>query len=152
MTDMKVWLHFFIKDDALLKSAVVKALENAGISTYALDSEAFQGPGVLFFDETTQRLYDFLHEVSHNGIERVLAVAISKSALAKGDAWRLLQAGASDVFVWDYSIDSAEGVLARLKRWNDIDQLVESPLVQNNLIGQSPIWKSILRQIVEVAY
>jgi transcriptional regulator with GAF, ATPase, and Fis domain len=152
MTDSKVWLHFFSKGDALLKSAVVKTLENAGISAYAFGPERFQGPGVLFFDEITQRLFDFLHEVSHNGIERVLAVAVSKSALAEGGAWRLLQAGASDVFAWDYSIDPAEGVLARLKRWNGIDQLVGSPLVQDNLIGQSPVWKSVLRQIVEVAY
>lgn len=152
VNETRAWLDFFSKDGVLSKSAVIEALMNEGVNTYELDLDMPIGPGLLFFDEITQRLCDFLRDVSRNGLERVLAIAVSHSALADGGAWRLLHAGASDVFAWDHSSDPAEEIAARLKRWNAIDRLVESPLIRNNLVGQSPIWKSILRQVVEIAH
>lgn len=81
----------------------------------------------------------------------MLAIAVSPSVLAGGGAWNLLQAGASDVLVWDHSINFIRNVAERLKRWETIDQLVQSPLVSNNLVGHCSTWRSVLRQVVEVA-
>lgn len=152
MTDTKASLHFFGKRDASFKSEVVKALEYEGVNTYEPDSSLSGGPGVIFFNEITRELYDFLRDIRQSGIERILAIAVSRDVLAGGDTWRLLSAGASEVLAWNHSPDPAGEISARLMRWNAIDQLVESPLVANNLIGKSPIWKSILRQFVEVAH
>ncbi len=148
---MRVWCHFFGLDNVVLRSAVVEALTGVGITTYALDPEKPSGPGMLVFGEITQRLCGFLREVAHSGLERVLAIAASSSALAGGDAWRLLQAGASDVFAWDHSTNPAGEVAARFERWDAVDRLIESSLVRNNLVGQSPAWISVLRRVVEVA-
>jgi transcriptional regulator with GAF, ATPase, and Fis domain len=67
------------------------------------------------------------------------------------DAWRLLRSGASDVLV----IQEAGGVptqtVARLRRWSEIDRLVASPLVHDNLVGRSFAWLCVLRQLVEAA-
>lgn len=93
---------------------------------------------LFFFNTIDQRLLDFLRETSHHGLKRVLAIAASNSTLTNGTVWRLLQAGASDVFSWDHPATPEREVKNRLDRWNTVDQLVRSPLVQNNLVGQSP--------------
>jgi transcriptional regulator with GAF, ATPase, and Fis domain len=136
----------------LPKDLIVESLTRAGISTVTLDPGASSGPGVLIFDEITQELCDFLREISHTGLERVLAVAVADSALSDGGAWRLLQAGASDVFAWNHSSDPTSEIAARLDRWETIDRLLISPLVQDSLVGKGSVWTSKLREIIEVAY
>jgi transcriptional regulator with GAF, ATPase, and Fis domain len=147
----RAWHHFLVQGDVQRKSSIFNALEDVGISTHPLDPDAPLGPGMFFFDVITQCLCDLLREVSCGGVQRVLAIALSHSTLANGGSWRLLQAGASDVFTWDHSPSPAREVAARFERWESVDRLVRSPLVQNNLVGESPVWTSMLRQIVEVA-
>src|SRR5919108_3122610 len=138
--DIKAWFHFFGVNDNQVKSAIVESLTGAGITTYALDLDRPCGPGILFFEDISQTLYDFLHQVSRNGMNHVLAILVSESGLGNGDIWSLLQVGASDVFTWHCQPDPASQAVARLERWNAVDQLVNSPLVRNNLIGQSLAW------------
>jgi transcriptional regulator with GAF, ATPase, and Fis domain len=137
--------------EALPEKSILDALSRAGAGSYAVDMSEPSGPGVLFFDQITQRLCHFLREASRRGLERVLAIALSHSALAERGAWQLLQAGASDVFAWDHSTDPAQEVAARFERWRQIDEIVQSPLVKKNLAGQSPAWIRALRQVVEIA-
>lgn len=150
-TLVKAWLHFLCSDDNLPKSTIAETISNTGISIQTLDSSASNGVGILFFNDINQRLLTFLREVSHNGLKRVLAIAASRSMLGNGAVWCLLHAGASDVFSWGHSVNPEIEVKNRLERWHTVDQLVRSPLVQNNLVGQSHAWISVLRQVVEVA-
>jgi transcriptional regulator with GAF, ATPase, and Fis domain len=62
-----------------------------------------------------------------------------------------LQAGATDVFAWDHSHEPAREVAARFERWTQVDELVQSSSVRDNLVGQSPAWIRVSRQIVELA-
>jgi transcriptional regulator with GAF, ATPase, and Fis domain len=148
---MKVWHHFLGQVDVSFKTETLKLLGQAGVETTELDGNLSQASGLLFFSEINQQLSDLLREVSCEGIQRVLAVALTGSILAHGSTWHLLQMGASDVFAWDHSGNPAGEVAARLDRWEAVDQLVRSSLVRDNLIGQSPVWVSVLRQVVEVA-
>ena len=51
---------------------------------------------------------------------------------------------------------SSRGTAARracrcaLERWLEVDELVDSPLVPGHLVGSSAVWRSALREIVEV--
>ncbi len=146
---IKVWHHFLCRGDALPRGEVIEALADAGLDACCLDADAPAGRGVIFFDEITNRACELLREVSRNGVERVLAIAASRTVLTNGNAWRLLRAGASDVFAWDHFRDPAAEVAARFHRWEKVDALVSS--VQNSLVGQSRAWMTTLRQIVEVA-
>jgi transcriptional regulator with GAF, ATPase, and Fis domain len=148
--DIKAWFHFFEVNDSQVKSVIVESLTGAGITTYAPNLDRPCGPGILFFEDISQPLYDFLREVSRNGMDHVLAILVSKPGLGNGDIWSLLQAGAADVFTWHRQPDPVSQAVARLERWTAVNQLVNSPLVRN-LIGQSPAWNSVLRQVVEVA-
>lgn len=145
-----VWHHFVQRSDAAVRSAIVRALIDAGIKTCARASESAFGPGVLFFDRVDPELCNFIRQVSRSGLERVLAVAVSGSALG-GDTWRLLESGASDVFAWHHFSQPAVEIAARFQRWESVDDTVNSPLVQESLVGKNPIWISVLRQIVEIA-
>lgn len=147
----QVWRHFFGDKRSPGQDSIIEALTRAGVNTYALDPDKPRGPGVLIFDQLAPSLYDCVRTVSHAGLNRVLAIAVSRSALSETGAWLLLQAGASDVFAWNGSLRLAEEAAARFERWQAVDQLVASPLVQNSLVGESRAWKSVLRQIVEAA-
>jgi len=126
------------------------ALERAGLATQVWKSGA-SGPGLVFFAGTSPALYTFIAEASRGGAERVLAVAWTARAVGGGAGWRLVQAGASDVLAWDQSRDPGADITRRLDRWQAVDELIQSALVQRHLVGRSPAWLSALRQIVEVA-
>ncbi|CAN7296479.1 sigma 54-interacting transcriptional regulator [Pseudoduganella sp. LjRoot289] len=40
---------------------------------------------------------------------------------------------------------------ARLRRWHAVQQLMDSDLVQACLVGDSPVWRALVRNVVEVA-
>jgi transcriptional regulator with GAF, ATPase, and Fis domain len=80
-----------------------------------------------------------------------LAVATRSEALAEGAVWRLLEAGAADVFAWDAIPDPAATVVARFGRYANVDELLQSSAVSDELVGISPAWLVVLRQTVEVA-
>jgi transcriptional regulator with GAF, ATPase, and Fis domain len=114
-------------------------------------SEDGQCPGVVFFDHLDPGLAGAVREYSAFGARRLIAIAVPSAGLAPADAWRLLSDGASDVFSWNDTAKSAEKVAARLQRWAEVDAILGSSLVQDNLIGESPAWSRVLRQIIEVA-
>jgi transcriptional regulator with GAF, ATPase, and Fis domain len=149
---VSTWVHFFGQPSFAGAKDILHALEYAGIKPHLNKPEAPNGLGVLCFDAISSELCDYLRMVSHGGAVRVLAVASPDATVTPADLWPVLQAGASDAFLWDRMPNPAAHVAARFERWQAVDRLVESPLVKNNLIGNSVIWKSILRQIVEVAY
>jgi len=147
----KVWFRFASGETLVSKRTVHQALSEAGLAVQDFDHKIAGVAGLLFFSEVTQPLCNLLRELSHHGLERILAIAVSQSVLSSNNAWRLCQAGAADVFSWDRLSDPGNEIKGRVERWDAVDCVVNSPLVQNNLVGKSPVWISTLRQIVEVA-
>jgi transcriptional regulator with GAF, ATPase, and Fis domain len=149
---MKVGYRFFgDAENALAEHAVIGALSAAGLNPYLLDIAKLEGPGILLFDEVSAEVYNFVREFSRNGLERVIAIASRSSALRDGITWALMRAGASDVFAWEHSSNPAQEVAVRFKRWQEIDRIVAATLIKENLVGESAVWKCLLRRIVEVA-
>src|SRR5215213_8555700 len=145
---MKIW-HCFLGRRP--EAAILEALTTARVLHHACDSPPPRGPGIVFFDVITPQLVQLLREASCGGMERVLAIALSPAKVKPAAVWELLAAGASDAFAWDHSSDTAHEVAARFERWEEVDEIVRSPLVKKNLAGQSCAWIRSLRQIVEVA-
>jgi len=144
-------LHVFANAASRHVESIAEELRRAGINSYPPKYGSPNGATIVLFDELSPGLYDCLHDASHGGAERLLAIALPESATNPIEFWRLLQWGASDAFLWDSMPNPASQIAARLERWQTVDMLVDSPLVKNNLIGNSPLWKRIMRQIVEVA-
>jgi hypothetical protein len=41
-------------------------------------------------------------------------------------------------------------VSARLRRWRAVDELVASSLVRGSVVGEGTVWRSVLREVVEI--
>ena len=132
-------------------SQLSKKLQQAGLHSQEVCAEEMPTAGIIFFDQLTPQLYEVMRAVSHQGSERIIGVALNRAALANGQSWMLLQAGASDVFDWEHSSNPAQEIAAHFERWQEVDEIVNSPLVQNNLAGRNADWLRMLKQIVEVA-
>jgi transcriptional regulator with GAF, ATPase, and Fis domain len=145
------WIHFCGPKDALASKAIVDSLLSNGVATRSLDINAPSDEGIICFSSIDDDLYEFVRQVSCNREKRVLAVPVAGAHLDSEQAWRLLLAGASDVFLWSSASEMAERVKARFDRWRAVDELMQSPTIHENLVGRSPVWRSVLRQIVEVA-
>lgn len=94
------------------------------------------------FPEADSQL-SWLHE---HGV-RTLACSAHEQ-LASKEIWRLLACGADDVLTAQAGLP--EAVIARLQRWVATEQMLSSPLVRNNLLGQSAAWRNCLREVVEL--
>ena len=145
------WCHFTEQINKATQKAITGALQEAGITPVAAGGRTTSGPGLVFVSDVNEEICGFLRDASRGGLERVLAVALSRSVGAGGGVWRLVQAGASDVLNWEASHETARDVAARLTRWEAVDGLLRSAPVRDKLVGQSPAWISALRPIVEVA-
>jgi transcriptional regulator with GAF, ATPase, and Fis domain len=105
-------------------------------------------PGAIVFDRVDDALLALARETSRAGHRRVLGIATAGERLDAGDAWRLLREGMADIVAWE----GPEAVRARIDRWQAVDELVASPLVADHLVGTSPAWRSVMRDVVEIAY
>jgi transcriptional regulator with GAF, ATPase, and Fis domain len=108
-------------------------------------------PVLLFFEEPAPGVLARVRRLSAVGTRRLVAVSLGDSPLSAGDTWDLLAAGASDVLHWAALPDPTAALTARLERWHAVDAVLDTPLVRENLVGRSPVWLSVLREIVEVA-
>ena len=133
--------------------ALQKALAGAGISTLAQSPASnSQRPVICLCDAISFSVCERVKQLSEGGAERILALAPPGTAPSPSDSWQLLHAGASDFVTWDQSDASMAAIASRLDRWAAVDELVESPAVQTTLVGQSPVWKKMQRQIAELAH
>ena len=115
------------------------------------DSDACaDGTALILFDGLTDRLTDLTHQITLKYQSRFLAIHFSPSSPEHSRT--LMQLGATDILQFADCDQTGEEILARIFRWQEIDDLLESNYVKNHLVGESPSWKSTLRQLVEVAH
>jgi transcriptional regulator with GAF, ATPase, and Fis domain len=121
---------------------IVKDLENA------------RGPGILLLADVPDEIFPLVAYASDDG-ERRLLVILAGPQTGEGQAggqvtWQLLLHGASDVLTWPQE-NLGQLVAARFERWRRIDQVLNSPLVYENMVGCSRIWRLTLRHLIEAA-
>ncbi len=138
-----------------VQQRVVADLARAGLAVDSDPQDQRKLPGgrscLVVFDHLTGEVFEELRMAETWGRHRVLAIALPGATLDNSDAWSLLRSGASDVVRWDDHDPPVRAVAARLERWAEIDRLIRSDKVRHTLIGDSPTWIAVLRQVVEVA-
>jgi transcriptional regulator with GAF, ATPase, and Fis domain len=131
--------------------ALLAALRRRGVEIEVATADP-SVPSLAFVDaDDPPAAIEAVRNLCQGGARRALLLTDSRSPLGSQACWDLLRAGASDIFEWRDAELSAEEIAARLRRWHVVDELVRSPLVQNQLIGSSPAWLATLRQVVEIA-
>ena len=147
---IKAWVHWIGGNQKRTDHEVVDLLTQQGIDVQSIGGYCSCGPGVIFSSEVTPEICQQLRELSRNGQIQVLVCC---GTSIPGDApWRLMEAGASDVLVSTECSGLVHEISARLQRWEVVDLMVNSPEVQDVLVGASQALKAILRQMVEVAH
>src|SRR5690606_4611736 len=94
---------------------------------------------------------EHIQHLSDRGRNRLLVLLEQRVPRQTDVVWRALSAGASDVLLWEQLNPPADALTDRFRRWHDIDSLIALPLIQNHLIGESFVWRSTLRRLVEAA-
>ncbi len=117
-----------------------------------MDWAPWDAVGIVCVATIDEELSEFIRETSEQGQKRVLAVSMPGVTVDSASSWRLIRAGASDVLQAASAAHMAQLVRARIERWRAVDALVRSDTIQTNLIGSSPAWVALLRQVVEVAH
>jgi transcriptional regulator with GAF, ATPase, and Fis domain len=112
---------------------------------------ASDGYGIVLFDTVTPTLLELVASLVRRGVDRVIGVACERTAVVGAGPWRLLAAGASDVFVYDRAARWSVRAAARLERWRHGDGMANSREVRDRLIGDSPRWRAAVRDAIEAA-
>jgi two-component system, NtrC family, response regulator len=131
--------------------ALAQALSTHDIALTTPGAPGDASAGLVLFETVDSDVIDVLRDRSAGATVRVIAVHAGGVALPAAQHWNLLAAGAADVIAMPAAIDAAAACAARLRRWEQIDALMTSPLVSRNLVGASPAWCRVLRQVIEVA-
>ncbi len=132
-------------------SRAVEALARCGVSTYASGDLSAAAPTLVFYSDLGEELCRTVHSLSRGGQDRLMAIRLGDTEAQRDDeAWALLRHGASDALVW--TGDSVvERVASQLRRWAEVEQVLSSSLVSDNLVGGSARWRGTLRQLIEAA-
>jgi transcriptional regulator with GAF, ATPase, and Fis domain len=140
------WLEFSNSIAPGVRTALQALIHRQDIATAAAHSADY----VLFvLGATETAVLPHLRELSRRAT--VLALVLLPHEPDNAFMWQLLGAGARDVLWWRALPDCAEQIAARFARWDLIRRTADSPRVRNALVGDSPCWRSLVRNVVEVA-
>ena len=142
------WMHSLCEAPEQDQDALTDALARQGVKADPFHGDTPVRLGVCVFSKKTPELNGFVQNASRAGQERVIAIAGPGASL--NGHWDLLQAGASDVLAWSDPEQLALQIKARFERWLSVEQLMEEPTVSQLVVAKSPIWRTILRDIVEI--
>jgi transcriptional regulator with GAF, ATPase, and Fis domain len=129
-----------------LETEICAELATAGVAFAGRENCRF---GVVCFAEVDEALLSLLQAAARQCC-RVLAVAAGQAKDIP--AWRLLDAGAADMLMWDPGGVTAKQISVKLKRWSEIDHLVQGVLSEGVLVGESAVWLNLVRRVLEAAY
>ncbi|NYE60369.1 transcriptional regulator with GAF, ATPase, and Fis domain [Duganella sp. 1224] len=131
------------------------ALQEA-LLAHGLQPQPWQAPGLalppddfglLLFSRWQPALAALLRDAAG----ATLAICRAQPAPDAAAMWAVLDAGVADLLLWPPGGDPGAQIAARLQRWRAVQQLMASPAVQGCLVGDSPVWRALLREVVEVA-
>lgn len=143
------WVQFFPSVAVAERESVTALLQRSGLELLAMPAEP-EGHGVMVTRDVNDRLLDALGTACRRAAVLVLIVKPARSLTAP-QHWSLLHAGAADVLSWPTLPDDAGPVCARFERLATVRRLCEAAPVAGTLIGASPAWRALVRQVVELA-
>ncbi len=129
--------------------AVKSGLSELGFPAAPADREGAAEYCVAFIAEVDPTLIEYVEELSKT--LQVIVVLIPTPGGTWDTRWELLNAGAMDVLAWSDERALPDEIAARIMRWVEIGQLVDSDAVRRSLVGVSPCWQSLKRKLVEAS-
>ncbi len=127
-------------------------LRSCGISCSEKSADDGAQTVLVLLGESTpwQEAVDFLRHCAGQDL-RAVCIGLYNRPLEHHKVWELLAAGADEFFAWNQVEQPERNILARLDRWGAVGDLLQSARVREQLVGQCPMWRKLLRQVVEAA-
>lgn len=79
----------------------------------------------------------------------VILTIKDKAVQESWDTWRFLESGFADVITWNCEEEIIRYLESKHERTKIINDILESPLVVDNLVGGSIVWKQFVSDIIE---
>lgn len=130
-----------------LRDGALQLLQHAGIEPLP-QREPCCGLGLVLLSTVSSEALDWLQYASRD--TAIVVIALTRERLPVDQIWRLMAAGACDVFVWREWPDCANAIAARFDHLREVRDILSSPAVQQHAVGSSACWRGLLREIVEV--
>jgi transcriptional regulator with GAF, ATPase, and Fis domain len=134
--------------DESIEAEIRQALITCGVEVEMTMTAPY---GVVCFERVNEDLLALLHESRRDSRRRILAVAVSPQPIETGAVWRLIHAGADDVLIWRSDGAASAQLIAKLQRWFEVDELATEVVSRQSLVGNSPVWQVLIRNLVEAA-
>lgn len=94
-----------------------------------------------------------LFEFSKRGVaaEDVTMIILEGDGDNRTLLWEIIQTGLKDIYYWAGEDDVKDYIIHSIQRKQKISSLLESALVKENLIGESPVWRNFLSRLIEAS-
>ena len=148
---VKLWTRCLCSSDGAKFKTLTEALRHQGAQLQSDADADFRTNGLICVDVPGEELFEILRQSALSGRPRPLVACLQRESIPSGFIWSLLEAGARDVLLEASPADLAEAIVARLHRYEAVEELLHSPEIMSGLIGQGPSWLCALRQVVEIA-
>jgi transcriptional regulator with GAF, ATPase, and Fis domain len=145
---LSAWLSFCDQPGSKAGEAIAALLKNAGVTTFPMPADP-NGAGLIVFSEPNTEVLRYVGTCRRKAT--VLALSTDTRNLNSSYMWALLHAGAADVLTWRCVPEVANQIAARLARWKNVHQLTDSACVRDALVGDSDVWRVLVRQVIEAA-
>ena len=145
-----VWHRALLSAPCPVADRMLAELQRAGIVVSGqLPEEA--NVRLLVTDNLGGSLFAEAEHLSDRGNARLLVVLADTVGADLAPLWTVVGCGVADVLRLGDPCETARSILARIERWNEVDRILQTPLVHKNLIGDSPALQRVLRQVIELA-
>ncbi len=151
---MDVWVEAIDSSSQATAVQLIEDLATASVDCGLLANchpDAHEQCRIVVCSEGIEAVAERCAALHRQGVDRQLVVAANRAAQAGSALWSLLASGASDVLRLADHERPAAVIAERIGRWREVDRLMRSPKVTENLVGNSAAWRATLRQIVEIA-
>src|SRR5262249_50596169 len=136
--------------DAALADGWRAFLEKAEVECVLPEGECGAGIGALLLAQAPDTVLEWARNKVGDELARLIVLLPSACLGGPGGAWRLRRAGAAEVLAYD-GAHARETAVARLRRWQAVDDRLAAPPLCDEIVGRSPAFLALLRGLVEVA-
>jgi len=131
-----------------------RAIDHFGVISYLEKQKELPGfPFVIFSDHipAASELLELLTaEQLSNREKRPMIIALHPMmADPQAECWKLLASGITDIVGWEEEEDLIRFLDSTYRRKRELRDQLDLPLVRQNLVGDSGIWRNFLSDVVE---
>ncbi len=148
---MNIWTYSICSTENRRVVELTRTLIDAGFQLSNYSQGDSKGLGILFIDTETHETHQMIARISLDKQINAIVVSCAERALSDEFLWRAMQPGIHDVVPHSTDEEVANSIISRIRRLAKIEELASGVYIKSRLVGESTVWKSILREVIELA-